>query len=71
MNERNGEAVTVSIVVRDSRGFTHHYADFSTNPRDVQRVLELLAGPQTSGPQVTSFGSDPGFGAVSALEMTA
>lgn len=70
MNERNGETVTVSIVIRDGRGFTHHYADFITNPHDAERALAVLAGQRMPA---TSFDSDSDsdFGALSALEMTA
>lgn len=37
------EIATVSIVVRDARGFTHHYEDFTTSAANAQRALGILA----------------------------
>ena len=37
------DLMTVSIVVRDARGFTHHYEDFTSNAENTQRALQILA----------------------------
>lgn len=37
------DAVTVSIVIQDARGFTYHYEDFTTSAENAQRALETLA----------------------------
>ncbi|GGM56029.1 hypothetical protein GCM10010489_29520 [Microbacterium saperdae] len=37
------ETVTVSVVIRDQRGFTHIYEDFVTRPEAAQRALQALA----------------------------
>jgi hypothetical protein len=36
-------SVTVSVIVRDARGFTSHYDDFVTDSAQAERALELLA----------------------------
>lgn len=35
--------VTVSVIVRDARGFTSHYDDFVTDSAQAERALEILA----------------------------
>lgn len=36
------ESLTVSLVVRDARGFTHHYEDMSTTAQGFRDALDVL-----------------------------
>lgn len=48
MHVRAQETVTVSVVVRDQRGFTHIYEDFVVPPETAQGALQVLAAESGS-----------------------
>lgn len=37
------EAVRVSVVVKDARGFTHYYEEIETTPDAVRDAFDLMA----------------------------
>lgn len=44
------DAVTVSVLIRDARGFTYHYEDFVTSSEAAQRALDALSVRGTPRP---------------------
>ena len=49
------ETVTVSVVIKDHRGFTHFYEDFVTTPQSARRVLQELAAEARTATPSDSF----------------
>lgn len=39
----SGESVRVSVIVKDSRGFTHYYEELETTPDAVRDAFDLMA----------------------------
>lgn len=43
------EAVRVSVVVKDARGFTHYYEEIETTPDAVRDAFDLMARRGSTG----------------------